>query len=259
MNLAADIIGGTLRARNGGSVQTIYKGQTTVIDGRASAVAIAGPFRITFGAKVTMEGAISNSGTIALSGNPSFGHSTLLVGADTTLTGGGQVTLTDTVGPSNFIVGATASTTLINVDDTISGAGEIGNNVLTLINQAKGVIDANGTNVLSIDTAGMTLVNAGLIEATGEGGMNLDSGALKNTGTIKVDGSLIEVNAPVTGSGAAVINDGDLYFNQAFHENVTFAGASGVLGLGQSQTYDGTITGFSADGGPRSSCATSAS
>jgi hypothetical protein len=53
----------------------------------------------------------------------------------------------------------------------------------------------------------------------------------------------------VTGSGSAVINDGELDFNQGFNENVTFTGASGGLGLGRSQTYGGAISGFSASGG----------
>jgi hypothetical protein len=42
----------------------------------------------------------------------------------------------------NFISGTDPSVTLTNIDNTISGAGHLGNGQLTLINE--GTIDANG-------------------------------------------------------------------------------------------------------------------
>ena len=71
------------------------------------------------GATLPLEGTIDNTGAIALNGS---GDPTELqiVGAGLTLEGGGQVILSDST--SNEIVGTTATTTLTNVDNTISAS-----------------------------------------------------------------------------------------------------------------------------------------
>ena len=69
-----------------------------------------------------------------------------------TLRGGGQVVLSDD--SNNVIFGGAANATLINVDNTISGAGHIGAGQMALVNA--GTIIADGTQALVIDT-GSTL------------------------------------------------------------------------------------------------------
>src|SRR5207253_1814567 len=108
----------------------------------------------------------------------------------TMLTGGGSVILSDS--PNNRIFGATNSggETLTNVNNTISGSGQIGtSNSIEFINQSAGVINANGSNALIIaPTINSTLVSAngggfvnqGLLEATAAGGLVLSGGQFNN-------------------------------------------------------------------------------
>jgi hypothetical protein len=78
---------------------------------------------VSDGAMLSLGGTVNNTGTITLN---STGDETDLqvIGDGVTLQGGGQLTLSDS--HENVIFGATAGTTLTNVDNTISGAGQIG-------------------------------------------------------------------------------------------------------------------------------------
>ncbi len=62
-----------------------------------------------------------------------------MVSANASLTGGGTITLGQ---GADRIYGVSAATVLTNVDNTIVGAGLIGLRRLTLVNGAKGVIEA---------------------------------------------------------------------------------------------------------------------
>ena len=97
---------------------------------------------VSDGAVLPLCGTIDNTGTIAL--NSSGDHTELqIVGDGVTLEGGGQLILSDNA--ANIIVGTGPSDTLTNVDNTISGAGQIGSGdgTLTLVNEAHGTIEAN--------------------------------------------------------------------------------------------------------------------
>lgn len=126
------------------------------------------------------------------------------------LQGGGKVTLTDDF--NNIIEGTAAANTLLNVDNTISGAGKIGNGQMTLINAAKGVINANGTvHLLVIDTGSNVIRNAGTIEATSATKLFIDS-PIVNTGTLKAAaaGALLGVDHPLTNNGQLVAARGTI-------------------------------------------------
>src|SRR5262249_16924185 len=142
----------------------------------------AGTMTIGDGAMLPLSGMINNTGTITLN---STGDATdlQLLQRGITLEGGGQVILSDS--SQNVINGTDPSVTLTNADNTISGAGYIGGGQLTLVNQ--GVIDASGTNSLIIDTGSNTISNSGVLEATGSGGLIIDSNVL-NSGTIWSNG-----------------------------------------------------------------------
>src|SRR5262249_57867269 len=122
------------------------------------------------GAVLPLSGIINNTGTIALDSIGS--HTELqLIQHGITLQGGGQVILSDS--GENFISGTIPSVTLTNVDNTISGAGQLGVGQMTLVND--GTIVATGSNPLIIDTGTNVVTNTGTLEATGSGGWTAQS------------------------------------------------------------------------------------
>ena len=72
-------------------------------------------------------------------------------------------------------------------------------------------------------------------------------GAIVNDGALGVVGDALTVNGAVTGSGKATIAGGTLDFMFTFTQNVGFS-VSGELELGRSQSYTGTVFGFSRRG-----------
>ncbi len=183
---------------------------------------------VSDGAMLPLGGTIDNTGTIAL--NSAGGETNLqLVGNGITLEGGGHLNLSDSA--ANVIFAATAGSTLTNVDNVISGAGQIGtgDGALTLVNETAATIDANiAGGILTLDT-GNTIVNAGLLEAS-KGGMLL-------------------IDDPVSGSGNAVIAGGTIEFVEQASLNVIFNNgvatpAYGELVLGDASNFSGQISGF---------------
>ena len=147
---------------------------------------------------------------------------------------GGQIT-ENTANPS-VMVNSGAVLALDNIDNTISGSGEIGSGTvdyqegaigsLALTNGPHATIDARG-GTLTIDT-GHTIINTGLLEAT-------------TGGTLVVDDA-------VTGTGSEAISDGGIleFLSSVDHtQTVTFKGA-GTLYLAQPDSFKGEIAGISA-------------
>jgi hypothetical protein len=203
----------------------------------------AGTMTIGDDAMLPLSGTINNTGTIALS---STGHETdlQLIGYGITLEGGGQVILSD--GSQNFISGTDPSVMLTNVDNTLSGAGHLGNGQLTLINE--GTIDANGTHPLIVDTGANPITNSGTLEATGSGGLIIDSDVV-NSGTIWANEGNVAIHGNVTGDGSATISgNATLEFAGADSGSVTFQSSTGTLQLDHSSSFTGTISGFGGDG-----------
>jgi hypothetical protein len=202
----------------------------------------AGTMTISDGAMLPLSGTINNAGTIALN---STGDETdlQLIEHGVTLAGAGHVVLSDSV--ENVIGGTGADVTLTNVDNTISGAGQIGAGQLTLINE--GTIDATGANSLTIDTGVNVVTNTGTLEATGSGGLTVVS-AIANSGILWANGANLTVQGAVSGNGTALIDGaGTLDFEAASTANVVFdLGAAGTLKLGDSFHFNGTISGFQA-------------
>jgi hypothetical protein len=89
-----------------------------------------------------------------------------LIARDAILQGGGKLILSNSSGSTNIFGNGTGNSTLTNVDNTISGFGTINE---TLVNQSKGVIDANSSGS-SLFLYGM-VSNAGTLEATSGGGL----------------------------------------------------------------------------------------
>jgi hypothetical protein len=139
----------------------------------------------------------------------STGNATELVikGGNATLSGG-SVTLSNNV--NNFIFGSVGTDTLTN-QETISGAGNIGDGSLTLVNS--GTINANQSGGMTIQTSGPT-TNSGTIEATG-GAVTFTNTTVNNTGgTISATGQNLELtNSTVNGGTITLTGTSDLQLN----------------------------------------------
>src|SRR5258706_4510963 len=176
----------------------------------------AGTMTIGDGAILPLSGTIDNTGTIALN---STGSETdlQLIEHGITLEGHGQVILSDS--SENVITGTVSDVTLTNVDNTISGAGHLGDSVMILVNQ--GTIIATGTNSLDIDTGANTIVNSGTLEATGSGGLVIDSN-VENSGQLWANGGDIVLHGSVTGGTAGMGGAGNIEFGAPASPKVKF-------------------------------------
>src|SRR5262249_41293132 len=133
---------------------------------------------ISDGAMLPLSGIINNTGSIELNSAGS-GTEFELIQHGVTLQGAGTLTMCDRAG--NEIIGTGTDVLFTNVDNTISGAGELGGGQMMLLNQ--GTIIANGTNALDIDTGANAVVNSGTLEASGSGGLHIH-GDLSNDGLL---------------------------------------------------------------------------
>jgi hypothetical protein len=216
-----------------------------LIDTGALSLAAGASLNVGDGALAEIEGAVANAGSIDLSGKTSATHLRILA-PGASLTGGGTIVLG---GPKNRIVGATAATLLVNVDNTLSGAGSIGAAKLTLKNAAAGVIDATGAGDLKIATTGETLVNGGLMEASGGGLLIIDTTTVNNIGgtILAATGARVEMEDVVViggsvasaGTGTVSINVSGGEFNGGGH-TVTLSGQVRLLNA-KSLTLNGAI------------------
>jgi hypothetical protein len=200
----------------------------------------SGTMVVSDGALLPISGIVDNSGDIQLG---STGNETdlELVQHGVTLQGGGTLTLSDNAG--NVIFGSDADVTLTNVDNTISGAGQLGDGQMTLVNEAS--IIATGSNALVIDTGANTIVNSGTLEATGSGGLVVHSGVASD-GVLWANGGNVTLDGDVSGSGSARISGtASLEIGGAFNERIVFDdGAAGTLKLDHSADFSGILTGF---------------
>ncbi|MCK1711246.1 VCBS domain-containing protein [Bradyrhizobium sp. 143] len=252
----ADVQAHTADDASGNAVITLADGQTITLDGVHAADLTAanvefdvtptvenpGAMTIGDGAMLPLSGVIHNSGEIDLQAS---GDDTLLqlIQTGITLNGGGHVVLSDD--DHNFIAGTASNVTFDNVDNVISGAGQLGQGSLTLSNE--GTVDASGTHALVIDTGTNVITNAGTLEATGSGGLMIDS-AIANSGLLWANGGTVTALAEVTGSGTAEISGtGTMEFGAASSANVTFdANATGHLILDDAFHFTGAVSGLAA-------------
>ncbi|WP_453955201.1 Ig-like domain-containing protein [Bradyrhizobium sp. USDA 377] len=240
----------------GNAVITLGDGQTITLDGIDAGSLSADDFvfdqtpvvdnavtmTISDGAILPLSGIIQNTGTISLS---STGNETdlRLIEHGISLEGGGQVLLSDNVG--NVISGAVSDVTLTNVDNTISGAGQLGAGTMTLVNQS--TIIATGINSLEIDTGANAVINSGTLEATGLGGLVIDS-AVSNFGLLWANGGNIIANHDVMGGAAQISGTATLELGGMASADVKFDfDAIGTLKLDHSINFTGAIAGLNAD------------
>jgi len=218
----AAVTGGTVRAADGAVVEmaygatisgaalattgtgTIRATEDATLDGSAAGVTNAGTFEVADGASATLKGSITNSGTLALAGDTKVTH--LDVDGAVTLDGGGTVTLSDCA--DNRMVGAGTAPHLVNQDNTIEGAGHIGQawavGKATQVTNG-GLIDANlPTDLVLKAASGGT--NTGTLRASDGGTLLIDSGAWTNAGGVieALDASTVEITSGATVTGGTV-------------------------------------------------------
>lgn len=186
---------GTIGAHGVGSVvdfsgATVSGGQLLSVDGASLRNTSASSFaNLSFAAGTTFEvlnattatflGTITNNASVALSAGLNFTN-LVISGGDVTLQGGGTITFSNSV--NNRIYGALGTDRLINIDNVIQGSGQIGANVMGLVNQ--GTIKANQSSPLTIDPSASGVTNTGLLRAEAGATLELQAGAFNNAGGV---------------------------------------------------------------------------
>jgi hypothetical protein len=215
MNAAGVITGGILTTSGTGVIES--SGGNPVLHDLTN----AGAYVIPLNNLATLEGTINNSGAIAV--GSSAGNGTMYIDGNVTLSGSGTVTLVDAGIAQSGIHSLSAGAQFTN-QNTIQGAGVIGDAGLTVVNQ--GAISANAHDPLAFTDAGFTNTSSGLVQATSGATLNIFSPAFDNQGTLRVDsGSTVNFNgnykllnydsATNTLTGGTFIVGGTLQFNNA--------------------------------------------
>jgi autotransporter passenger strand-loop-strand repeat protein len=229
--------------QNGAAINTVVSsgGNLTVYRGGS----VLDPL-VANGGTMEFTGALADTGTIALD---STGDATELVISGTgVFKGNDAVTLNDSA--SNAIVSNGAAAQLVN-DSTIEGSGTIGDANLAVIN--KGTIDATGS-LAPLKIAAASLINHGLIEATGTAGLIITGDVINTGGTLAAAGGDLTVTGMLKGSsaGEATIANGSTLTiggKVSASQSVIFEdGSTGTLVLNLAQKFAGTVAGLAQGG-----------
>ncbi len=185
LQLASGTIGGeTITNSSTGTIEVLSG--TNALGGTINNSA-GGLLKIDNNAVLDLQGGTySQLGTVQLN---SSGNFTELVLAGNVTLSGGTVTMSNNV--NNFIFGLVTADTLTN-KETISGAGQIGNGKMTLVNS--GTINSNhSANTGTLQLTSST-INGGAVTLTGASALKLNSATIHGgstltnsaTGTIEV-------------------------------------------------------------------------
>jgi fibronectin-binding autotransporter adhesin len=191
------INGGTLNTAGGGLIQA--SGNPTL-----NGVTNTGTYQLPNNQSTTILGAITNNGNIQV--NSGGNNTVLYVSGPASLTGGGAVTLSDN--NANYITQLAPGDSLTNVNNTISGSGNIGNNVMAFTNLQAGVVNATSStgHVLTLQTGAAGATNLGLMEASAGGTLQLLNTVVNTNGTINgtieaLDGGTVLLNGATVAGG----------------------------------------------------------
>jgi len=226
----AVINGGTLTSANGGIIKTVADADDGCSVSVFESLTNQGSVQVSDGTALELVGGIVNAGNIALAP----GSAQLLIYGIVTLSGGGTITMAglcdEILGKDELVIAnggidETVPNTLDNVDNTIAGAGQIGDGSNALILYNEGTIDADiAGKWLVINTGAHTITNDGEMQATA--------------------GGMLDVVSNVCGDGTVFISDGGVAkFEGIFNEDVTFSGIGTAEFLG-SDVYRGVISEF---------------
>ena len=197
---STSVAGGTLNGIAGGFIGSPTSYSAT-LDGStgAGAVTVNGTYTVAPNSATYLYGSIVNKGNFQVNGGGNSNTYLYLNGGNPTLTGGGTVSLSTTTagGGGNAYLYLEGAAILDNVNNTIQGEGIIYNNGTTFNNHAGGIVNANSSGSPLINTLSLeygTFNNAGLMEATSSGDLQLYATTVNNAGG----------NITASGSGAMV-------------------------------------------------------
>jgi len=155
-------------------------------------------------------GTLFNHATVALSSAGNF--TDFMLGGNVTLDGGGTVSLGNN--SNNRIYSDVTGSRLTNKNNTIQGSGQIGVGLMGLVNQS--TIKANQPTALVIDPSSAGVTNTGLLRADSGATLQLQNGAVTNTGgTIEAfgAGSVVSFHSAAITSGLLRSSDGGVLRN----------------------------------------------
>ncbi len=178
------INGGTLTtAKTSGLIETVVGGATTL-----NGVVNSGTFQVSDTSTLTLQGINTNTGTINV--GDASGAATLSISGNVSLNGTGKVTLSNNAG--NLITGSSGN--VLTNANTIQGAGNIGNALISVVNN--GTISANQSNPLIIDTNSTGLTNNGTLSVSAHDTLDIEGGLLTNfnSGTSTLTGGTYSVS-----------------------------------------------------------------
>jgi len=110
----------------------------------------------------------------------------------------------------------------------------------------QGVIDANATNPLIVDTGASAVTNSGTLEATNNGTLFVASNVTNTGHLIANNGSEIFAGA-VSGTGTATVQGaGSIEFGSTTTSNITFGAGGGTVTFDAASSLTGklSVTGF---------------
>ena len=209
LTLAGGVVGAG-QSVSSTALGTVLISGTGTLDGTQNAIHLAGVTTVTPTSTLTLSGTLANAGTLTLLGYSSNGwRSNLVVSGTAVLTGGGTVRLADTgnAASGSQIITGTATDTLDNAANVITGFGWIGAGSMKLVNE--NIIQAQG-GLMLVDTGSNAVINTGrLTTAPGAAPSVLEvAGAVVNTGQIATANGKVVLHGAVTGAGTVQATDG---------------------------------------------------
>jgi hypothetical protein len=226
--------GGTLKTSGGGVMQ----GENELDGATHGTLNNQGTFAVPANHFTDLIGTINNTGTFVLDDTSGDSSLNIVGGQNVMLTGGGTVTMNDTMGGLQAFISGGAGSTLTNVNNLIQGSGQIGQaGGLVLLNKKSGVVNANQAGRVLYINANGGAINQGLMEATNTSVLNL-SAVVSNMHTIqtKDSGSQVLVPGAINNKGTFSVGRGTL-----FNITGTFSNFSGTTLTGGTYTVSGTM------------------
>ncbi|MCZ6835790.1 MAG: hypothetical protein O7G85_08455 [Planctomycetota bacterium] len=193
------------------------------------------------GKALAMSGLLTNTGNYSM--NSTGNNTDLLLIDDTVLDGGGVINMSNTT--SNRIFSPSGFKLFTNVDNTIRGAGQIGLNLTTLVNQ--GAMIADQFTPLRIDPGLGGMTNSGSLQAETLAELRLEPGAFTTSGSVfaATGGTITRVATDYIQTAGSTIIDGSLVLNAG--GMVTLDG--GILGgSGQVFAHVNNVAGITSPG-----------
>jgi hypothetical protein len=238
------IYGGTLSTSAGGIIETA--GGNAGFNAVGGTLTNAGTFLISNNTTLFIAGNIVNNSVIEVG---STGNNTSLdvTYPETTLSGAGTVLLSNS--GNNYVFASSNGYTLTNETNLIEGAGNLGDGQLVFVNQAKGVVNANQTTALVLNT-GNDVYNTGLLESTAAGGLQINNvydllnvgGTISASGAghVDINSSAIEGGLLKTTGTAVIDTSGSASLDGFTDGSLTLAGTY-VVNNNATLYLDGTI------------------